>query len=92
MIKDERQQVIICGHTHIQFERDILSKKVINAGSVGLQSRAKGACWLFIDSDKYELRVSEYDYESTAQEILLGNCPYKEDFADHIKNPPNEGP
>ncbi|WP_099304227.1 metallophosphoesterase family protein [Bacillus sp. Marseille-P3800] len=92
MVKDEIQHVIICGHTHIQFEREILSKKVINAGSVGLQSRAKGACWLLIDSDKYDLRITEYDFERAANEILLDGCPYKEDFADHVNNPPYEGP
>ncbi|WP_047989630.1 metallophosphoesterase family protein, partial [Alkalihalobacillus pseudalcaliphilus] len=44
MVKETEQSTIIYGHTHIQFKRNIYSKKVINAGSVGLQSRAKGAC------------------------------------------------
>ncbi len=92
MIKNENASVIVCGHTHIQFRRHILSKQVINAGSVGLQSRAKGACWLLIHSDEYILRVTEYDFANAAKEILLDGAPYKEDFADHVKNPPYDGP
>ncbi|MBG9783138.1 metallophosphoesterase family protein [Shouchella lehensis] len=92
MIKNVNQTVIICGHTHIQFKRDIYDKKVINAGSVGLQSRAKGACWLLIDADKYNLKITKYDFKVAAKEILLDGCPYKEDFADHVENPPYEGP
>ncbi|GLC89680.1 metallophosphoesterase family protein [Lysinibacillus piscis] len=91
MIKNENTLVIVCGHTHIQFKRHISSKEVINAGR-GLQSRAKGACWLLIHADEYILRVTEYDFENAAREILLEGAPYKEDFADHVKNPPYDGP
>ncbi|QOV12039.1 metallophosphoesterase family protein [Viridibacillus arvi] len=92
MIKNENASVIVCGHTHIQFRRNISSKEVINAGSVGLQSRVKGACWLLINSDEYILRVTEYDFANAAKDILLDGAPYKEEFADHVKNPPYEGP
>ena len=39
--------VIVCGHTHIQFEREIAGRRVINAGSVGSPyEREPGAYWL----------------------------------------------
>ncbi len=36
MIADVREVTIICGHTHIQFDRMVDGKRIVNAGSVGL--------------------------------------------------------
>ncbi|PYZ96616.1 metallophosphatase family protein [Alteribacter lacisalsi] len=49
MIKDTREDIIVCGHTHIQFDRSVAGKRIVNAGSVGLQSKANGACWPLSD-------------------------------------------
>lgn len=91
MVQGVKENIIVCGHTHIQFNRFIGNKRIINAGSVGLQSRAKGACWLLLDKKAY-LKVTEYNFEEAANSILLGECPFKEDFAEHILNPPHVGP
>ncbi|MGF9976830.1 metallophosphoesterase family protein [Viridibacillus arvi] len=91
MLQNVKENIIVCGHTHIQFNRLIGSKRIINAGSVGLQSRAKGACWLLLNNKVY-LKVTKYNFEKAAEDILQGECPYKEDFAEHILNPPYEGP
>ncbi|MFC4557283.1 metallophosphoesterase family protein [Virgibacillus kekensis] len=91
MIQDVKENIIVCGHTHIQFNRLISNKRIVNAGSVGLQSRAKGACWLLLDNKAY-LKETKYNFEEAAKGILQGECPYKEDFAVHILNPPNVGP
>jgi putative phosphoesterase len=38
--------VVVCGHTHTQFERTIAGKRVINSGSVGMPFEdAPGAYW-----------------------------------------------
>jgi putative phosphoesterase len=38
--------VVVCGHTHTQFERTIAGKRVINSGSVGMPYEdASGAYW-----------------------------------------------
>ena len=38
--------VVVCGHTHMQFERTIAGKRVINSGSVGRPFEEKpGAYW-----------------------------------------------
>ena len=38
---------VVCGHTHMQFERTIAGKRVINAGSVGMPYEEEpGAYWL----------------------------------------------
>lgn len=91
MIQDTKENIIVCGHTHIQFDRIVGDKRIINAGSVGLQSRAKGACWLLIDNE-FHLTITEYNVEEAAKRFLQGQCPYKKDFAEHIRNPPYAGP
>lgn len=92
MISNTKQSTIVCGHTHIQFKRMIASKNIINTGSVGLQSRSRGACWLCINSKEIELRMTEYDVERAAEELLQENAPYKEEFAAHVRTPPFQGP
>ena len=38
--------VVVCGHTHMQFDRTIAGKRVINSGSVGMPYEdAPGAYW-----------------------------------------------
>ncbi|WP_155671745.1 metallophosphoesterase family protein [Ornithinibacillus caprae] len=91
MIKCVLQDIIVCGHTHIQFDRIVDQKRIVNAGSVGLQSRASGACWALL-GPKVELKVTPYDTKRASERILKTNTPYKEDFAEHYLNPPFEGP
>lgn len=45
------QDQIVCGHLHIQYNRRLDGKRVINAGSVGMpyQSESVGAFWLLLD-------------------------------------------
>lgn len=48
--------VVVCGHTHVQFDRVIGGYRVVNAGSVGMPyERAPGAYWLLLGPD-VELR------------------------------------
>ncbi|MCY0889113.1 MAG: metallophosphoesterase family protein [Alicyclobacillaceae bacterium] len=91
MVVSVRQFTIICGHTHIQFDRTVFGKRIINAGSVGLQSAARGACWALLGPD-VELRETEYDYQHAAALIRQSGVPMANDFADHVLNPPAEGP
>ena len=52
--------VVVCGHTHIQFERDIDGIRLINAGSVGMPyEREPGAYWALLGPD-VELRRTPY--------------------------------
>ena len=40
--------VVVCGHTHMQFDRTIAGKRVVNSGSVGVPYEdAPGAYWTF---------------------------------------------
>jgi putative phosphoesterase len=46
LFADVDADVVVCGHTHMQFERTIAGKRVINSGSVGMPYEdAPGAYW-----------------------------------------------
>jgi predicted phosphodiesterase len=47
LFADLEDKVVVCGHTHTQFERAIAGKRVINSGSVGIPYEdAPGAYWM----------------------------------------------
>ncbi len=46
LFEDVDADVVVCGHTHMQFERTIAGKRVINSGSVGAPLEDEpGAYW-----------------------------------------------
>ena len=47
LFEDVDADVVVCGHTHMQFDRTIGGKRVVNAGSVGTPYEDEaGAYWL----------------------------------------------
>jgi putative phosphoesterase len=47
LFEDVEASVVVCGHTHMQFDRVVAGKRVVNAGSVGMSYDAEpGAYWL----------------------------------------------
>ncbi len=53
--------IVVCGHTHIQFDRRIGHIRLVNAGSIGMPyEREPGAYWALLDGDDVELRRTEY--------------------------------
>jgi putative phosphoesterase len=46
LFEDVAAEVVVCGHTHMQFERVIAGKRVINSGSIGMPYEEEpGAFW-----------------------------------------------
>ena len=83
-------KVVVCGHTHMQFDRKIGGVRVVNAGSVGMPFGRPGADWLLLGPG-IELRHTDYDLAGAA-EILGGTgYPQAKEFAEqYILNPPSE--
>jgi predicted phosphodiesterase len=82
--------LVVCGHTHIQFERMIGTTRVVNAGSVGMPFGEPGADWLLLDPD-VQLRHTHYDLARAADRIRRTPYPQAEDFAErNILHPPSE--
>jgi predicted phosphodiesterase len=57
---------VICGHTHMQFSREISGIRIVNAGSVGMAYEdVPGAYWALFGPD-VEHRHTGYDVEAAA--------------------------
>jgi predicted phosphodiesterase len=82
--------LIVCGHTHMQFDRMVGNVRVVNAGSVGMPFGQAGAYWLLLGPD-VQLRHTHYDLEEAASRIRDTNYPQSQDFAlNNVLNPPSE--
>jgi putative phosphoesterase len=61
------QDVVVCGHTHMQFDRVIAGKRVVNSGSVGMSyDEPHGAYWRLDLEPRYtpyELDVGDYPFD-----------------------------
>lgn len=82
--------LVVCGHTHMQFDRMIGDVRVVNAGSVGMPFGEPGAYWLALGPD-VQLRHTPYDLETAAGRIRATTYPQAHDFAEkNVLHPPSE--
>jgi putative phosphoesterase len=82
--------VVVCGHTHMQFDRMVEETRVVNAGSVGMPFGKSGADWLLLGSE-VELRHTSYDLKQAAECIGETTYPQAPDFvACNLLQPPSE--
>lgn len=76
------QQIVVCGHTHMQFELQVGNVRVLNAGSVGMPyADQPGAYWLLLEAGRYEFRTTTYDLEAAAQAVRGSGYPQAQQFA-----------
>jgi len=80
---------VVCGHTHMQFDRHVGNVRVINAGSVGAPFGNPGAYWLLLGPTA-QLRCTAYDLDEAAQRIRATEYPHAHESAAHILQPPSE--
>jgi len=84
------EPIVVCGHTHMQFDRMIGRTRVLNAGSVGMPFGEPGADWLLLGTG-IQLRHSNYDLAKAAGRIRATQYPQAQDFAArNILQPPSE--
>jgi predicted phosphodiesterase len=81
--------VVVCGHTHMQFERQVGRTRVVNAGSVGEPYGAPGAFWLLLGPD-IQLRQTPYDLRRAAERIMATAYPGVQEFVEGMLHPPSE--
>ena len=82
--------LVVCGHTHMQFDRQVGTTRVVNAGSVGMPFGQPLAHWLLLGPE-LELRHTPYDLPEAAERIRATKYPQAEDFArNSVLHPPTE--
>lgn len=80
MFEGTRASLVVCGHTHMPFDRMVGQVRVVNAGSVGMPFGEPGAHWLLLGPE-VEPRVTHFDLERAASRIRATDYPQAEDFA-----------
>ena len=90
MLQGVEADVVVCGHTHMQFDRVVDGIRVVNAGSVGLAYGGPGAHWLALGPG-VEHRRTAYDNEGFADHVAASDWPLAARFAEeNIRNHPSE--
>jgi diadenosine tetraphosphatase ApaH/serine/threonine PP2A family protein phosphatase len=72
--------VVVCGHTHMPFERTVGAVRVVNPGSVGMPYGTPGASWALLGPE-IEFRRTEYDRQAAAARIRQSAWPGADEFA-----------
>ena len=90
MLEEVEERVVVCGHTHMQFDRTLSGVRIVNAGSVGMPYGTPGAFWALLGPG-VELRRTEYDLEPAAGRIRTSAWPLAEEFAaENVLTVPSE--
>ena len=90
LFEDLGVQLVVCGHTHMQFDRQVGSVRVVNTGSVGMPFGEPRADWLVLGPD-VELRHTTYDLVHAAERIQASQYPEAKQFAEnYVLEPPSE--
>lgn len=90
IFEDVAASIVVCGHTHIQFDITIGDNRVINAGSVGMPFGKTGSDWILIDNI-FEFKHTDYDLNEAAENIRKSNYPQAESFLkNNVLNPLSE--
>jgi predicted phosphodiesterase len=87
MLAGVAEETIVCGHTHVQFDRVVAGRRLVNAGSVGMPYEGSpGARWCLIGPG-VEPRTTAYDTKAAAVRIRATEFPEAAAFADDLLEP-----
>ncbi len=80
-------RLVVAGHVHMQFDRRVGARRLVNAGSVGMPYADRpGAYWAML-GDGVHLRRTEYDFEAAAAAIRRTGFAMREDMARGVVRP-----
>jgi putative phosphoesterase len=90
MLEDVEQRLVICGHTHVQFDRTIEGTRIVNAGSVGMPYEdTPGARWAMLGPDVV-LRRTPYDLDAAAERLRASRWGRVDEFVEkYLFDPPS---
>jgi putative phosphoesterase len=81
--------VVVGGHTHVQFDRAVGGRRLVNAGSIGMPYEGvRGAFWALLGPD-VELRRTAYDVEAAAAQLEATAYPGAAEQAGWLLEPPD---
>jgi len=84
------EAVVVCGHTHIQYDRNIGERRLVCAGAVGWPYEGRsGAYWLLLGPE-ISHRRTEYDVQRAVDRVRAASgYPDREEVAGYLLEPPD---
>lgn len=92
IVADVSADVVLCGNTHMAFDRHVAGHRWVNVGSVGWPYGEPGAHWALL-ADGLEMRTTTYDVDAAIDELRRRSTwPRLDAFIDGILlGPPPRG-
>lgn len=82
------EELVVGGHTHVQFLRHVGRWRFANAGSVGMPYEGRpGAFWALVDGLELEHRLTPYAVDAAAAAIRASEYPQRDDFCELLLEP-----
>jgi len=82
--------LVVAGHTHMQFDRTVQGRRMINAGSIGMPyANQPGAYWLLLGPG-VDLRRTVFDFDLAAEAVRRTEFPQRKNAAANVIKPPSE--
>jgi putative phosphoesterase len=75
LLSGVEERVVVCGHTHVQFDRVVDGVRVLNAGSVGAPYEAEPAAYWLELLPEPRFRRTDYDVEAARARIRATGYP-----------------
>ena len=89
MLRGVRERLIVCGHTHVQFDREVACARIVNAGSVGMAYEGTpGARWAMV-GPVVCLRTTPYDLDAAAGLFARAGMPAVDELVAGLRLPPS---
>jgi predicted phosphodiesterase len=88
MLDGVKQGTVVLGHTHVQFDREVAGRRLVNAGSVGMPYEGEAAAFWALLGPGVELRRTRYDVTVTCARVRESGIPDAEEFAEGLAHPP----
>jgi predicted phosphodiesterase len=84
-----RVDMVVCGHTHMQFDRTVDRLRIVNPGSVGMPYGEPGAYWAMLGPEVV-MRRTDYDREEAVVRMRAKRSDDAEQFArENVLNVPS---
>lgn len=73
--------LVVCGHTHMAFDRVVGRLRIVNPGSVGMPFGEPGAYWALFSQEGVEFMRTRYDYAAAYRAFTATDYPMTMDPA-----------
>jgi putative phosphoesterase len=91
IIKDVKEDIILCGHSHCPFIGEVKGKKIFNVGSIGIPfDKDNRASYGILDFSNGDVKLVNMRVNYSIDEIITiaekNNFPYLRQYEDMLRN------